>query len=55
MRHTLDGLTLADLLQNHDNVAEMMRQRLTSTLTEPVQEHKPLLPLNVKTRPVGVI
>jgi Rrf2 family protein len=55
MRHTLDGLTLADLLQNHDNVAEMMRQRLASTVNEPIQEHKPLLPLNVKTRPVGVI
>ncbi len=55
MRHTLDGLTLADLLQNHDNVAEMMRQRLTSTLNEPIPETKTLIPLNVRARVVGVV
>jgi Rrf2 family protein len=55
MRHTLDGLTLADLLQNHDNVAEMMRHRLASTLSEPIPETKTLLPLNVKPRVAGII
>jgi Rrf2 family protein len=55
MRLTLDGLTLADLLQNDQSVAELMRQRLALTLTAPADEPVELIPLNVRPRPAGIV
>jgi Rrf2 family protein len=55
MRHTLDGLTLVDLLQHEQSVAELMRQRLAVTLNAPPEETIPLIPLTVRPRPAGVV
>lgn len=55
MRHTLDGLTLADLLQNEQSVAELMRQRLAVTLAAPPEEDTPLIPLNVRLRTPAIV
>jgi Rrf2 family protein len=55
MWQTLDGLTLADLLQNEQSVAELMRQRLAVTLTARPQESLDLIPLNILPRPAGVV
>ncbi len=55
MRHTLDGLTLADLLQNDQSVAELMRQRLVVTLAAPPEETISLIPLNIRPRTAGVV
>jgi DNA-binding IscR family transcriptional regulator len=35
MRHSLDQITIADLLQNEGRVAELVRSRLTDAVWEP--------------------
>lgn len=47
MRHTLNQLTLADLLQSGRHFTELLRQRLAETVLAPAQE---LLPLKMMTR-----
>lgn len=47
MRQALDRLTLADLLQNEVNIAELLQARLAEAVTEPMRE---LLTLNPMTR-----
>lgn len=47
IRHSLDQITLADLLQSEKRVGELLQQRLTSTVAEPPVT---LLTLNALTR-----
>ena len=46
MRHTLDQITLADLIQNESRVTDLLRERLALA----VLEDSPLLSLNVVTK-----
>jgi Rrf2 family protein len=42
MRHTLDQLTLADLLQSEGRITELLRQRLAEAVLEPTSTLIPL-------------
>lgn len=55
MWQTLDGLTLADLLQNEHSVAELMRRRLAVTLPAPPEGTASLIPLNIRPRTAGAV
>jgi Rrf2 family protein len=46
MRRTLDRMTLADLLQNEGQVADLVRSRLADTVLEPAVSLIELTPLN---------
>jgi Rrf2 family protein len=45
MRRTVDGVTLADLLQSEGHVSELLRTRLTETVLEPALPLIELTPL----------
>jgi Rrf2 family protein len=47
MRHTLDQITLADLLENEGRLPELLRERLTEAIQEPAV---PLIPLTTGRR-----
>ena len=46
MRHTLDQITLADLLQSGGQIAELLRSRLAETILEPPSTLITLTPLS---------
>jgi Rrf2 family protein len=46
MRHTLNQITLADLLQRADSITDLLRRRLADAVLEPAEELVTLTPLS---------